>query len=288
MLASIPSPHTGIVDVGPLHIHLYGLTLLIAILACVWLTSRRWKAMGGDPDLVIRVAVWGVAAGVIGARAYHDLTSWGEVPSPKWKGVFEVWEGGLGVWGGIFLGTLAGWIVVRRAGERFAPFMDAAAPGLLLAQGIGRIGNWWNQELFGKPTSLPWGLEIDVEHRPAQYIDNETFHPTFLYELIWDFAGVALLIWVGKRYRIRPPGLFCLYVAYYCFGRFFEELLRVDPSHHLGGLRLNAWVSIVLFVIASAAFVWIQRRGRDSEQPRRPRRTVPAGPKMAVPRGRVR
>jgi prolipoprotein diacylglyceryl transferase len=165
--------------------------------------------------------------------------------------------------------------------------MDAAAPGLLLAQGIGRIGNWWNQELFGKPTSLPWGLKIDVEHRPAQYIDNETFHPTFLYELIWDFAGVVLLIWIGKRYRIRPPGLFCLYVAYYCFGRFFEELLRVDPSHHFAGLRLNAWVSIVLFVIASAAFVWIQRRGRDVE-PRRPRRAAPPGPKMAVPRGRVR
>jgi prolipoprotein diacylglyceryl transferase len=287
VVASIPSPHTGIVNVGPLHIHLYGLTLLVAILACVWLTSRRWKAMGGDPDLVIRVAVWGVAFGVIGARAYHDITSWSEVPSPKWKGIFEVWQGGLGVWGGILLGTLAGWVVVRRSGERFAPFMDAAAPGLLLAQGIGRIGNWWNQELFGKPTSLPWGLKIDVEHRPAQYIDNETFHPTFLYELIWDFAGVVLLIWIGRRYRIRPPGLFCLYVAYYCFGRFFEELLRVDPSHHFGGLRLNAWVSIVLFVIASAAFVWIQRRGRDTD-PRRPRRAAPAGPKMAVPRGRVR
>ena len=287
MVASIPSPHTGIVNVGPLHIHLYGLTLLVAILASVWLTSRRWKAMGGDPDLVIRVAVWGVAFGVIGARAYHDITSWSEVPSPKWKGIFEVWQGGLGVWGGILLGTLAGWVVVRRSGERFAPFMDAAAPGLLLAQGIGRIGNWWNQELFGKPTSLPWGLKIDVEHRPQQYIDDETFHPTFLYELIWDVAGVVLLIWVGRRYRIRPPGLFCLYVAYYCFGRFFEELLRVDPSHHFGGLRLNAWVSIVLFVVASAAFVWIQRRGRDAE-PRRPRRAAPAGPKMAVPRGRVR
>jgi prolipoprotein diacylglyceryl transferase len=288
VLASIPSPHTGIVNVGPLHIHLYGLTLLVAILASVWLTSYRWKKMGGDPDLVIRVAVWGVAFGVIGARAYHDITSWSEVPSPKWKGIFEVWQGGLGVWGGILLGTLAGWVVVRRSGERFAPFMDAAAPGLLLAQGIGRIGNWWNQELFGKPTSLPWGLKIDVEHRPSQYIDNETFHPTFLYELIWDLAGVALLIFfVERRWRIRPPGLFCLYVAYYCFGRFFEELLRVDPSHHFGGLRLNAWVSIVLFVVASAAFVWIQRRGRDVE-PRRPRRAAPPGPKMAVPRGRVR
>jgi prolipoprotein diacylglyceryl transferase len=288
VLASIPSPHTGIIDVGPLHVHLYGLTLLAAILACVWMTSRRWKAMGGDPDLVIRVAVWGVAFGVVGARAYHDLTSWNEVPNPKWKGIFEVWQGGLGVWGGILLGTLAGWVVVRRSGERFAPFMDATAPGVLLAQGIGRIGNWWNQELFGKPTSLPWGLKIDVAHRPPQYIDNATFHPTFLYELLWDLAGVLLLLWVARRFRIRAPGLFCLYVAYYCFGRFFEELLRVDPAHHFAGLRLNAWVSIVVFIGAVVAFVWVQRRGREVE-PRRPRRAAPPpGPKMAVPRGRVR
>jgi prolipoprotein diacylglyceryl transferase len=288
LVASIPSPHTGIVNLGPLHIHLYGLTLLVAILACVWLTTYRWKRLGGDPDLVVRVAVWGVAFGVVGARAYHDLTSWNEVPSPKWKGIFEVWQGGLGVWGGILFGTLAGWVVVRRSGERFAPFMDATAPGLLLAQGIGRIGNWWNQELFGKATSLPWGLKIDAAHRPVQYIDDPTFHPTFLYELIWDVAGVVLLIWVAKRFRIKAPGLFCLYVAYYCFGRFFEELLRVDPAHHFAGLRLNAWVSIVVFIGAVVAFVWVQRRGREIE-PRRPRRVAPPpGPKMAVPRGRVR
>ncbi|MBV8395316.1 MAG: prolipoprotein diacylglyceryl transferase, partial [Actinobacteria bacterium] len=198
MIASIPSPHSGIVNLGPLHVHLYGLTLLVAILACVWLTTRRWKALGGDPDLVVRVAVWGVAFGVVGARAYHDITSWSEVPTPKWKGIFEVWQGGLGVWGGILLGTLAGWVVVRRSGNPFAPFMDAAAPGLLLAQGIGRIGNWWNQELFGKPTSLPWGLKIDIAHRPSQYISDATFHPTFLYELIWDVIGVLLLLWVAR------------------------------------------------------------------------------------------
>jgi prolipoprotein diacylglyceryl transferase len=288
IVASIPSPHTGIVNIGPLHVHLYGLTLLVAILACVWLTTVRWKRIGGDPDLVVRVAVWGVAFGVIGARAYHDITSWNEVPTPKWKGIFEVWQGGLGIWGGILLGVLAGWVVVRRAGERFAPFMDAAAPGILLAQGIGRIGNWWNQELFGKPTSLPWGLKIDAAHRPPQYPLNATFHPTFLYELIWDVLGVLLLLWVARRFRIKPPGLFALYVAYYCFGRFFEELLRVDPAHHFGGLRLNAWVSIVCFVGAVAAFVWLQRRGEEGglRRPRKP--TKPPGPKMAIPRGRVR
>jgi prolipoprotein diacylglyceryl transferase len=290
VIASIPSPHSGLINLGPLHIHLYGLTLLVAILACVWLTTRRWRNAGGDPDLVVRVAVWGVAFGVVGARAYHDLTSWSEVPTPKWKGIFEVWQGGLGVWGGILLGTLAGWAVVRRAGVSFAPFMDAAAPGMLLSQGIGRIGNWWNQELFGKPTTLPWGLKIDVAHRPAQYIDRATFHPTFLYELIWDVVGVLLLLWLARRYKIRAPGLFCLYVAYYTFGRFFEELLRIDPSHHFGGLRLNAWVSIGCFVVAVVAFVQIQWRGGDGVPRVRGRRkpVAPKGPKMAIPRSRVR
>ena len=297
MIAAIPSPSSGVVNVGPLHIHLYGLTLLVAILACVWLTTRRWRAVGGDPDLVIRVAVWGVAFGVIGARAYHDITSWSEVPTPKWQGIFEVWQGGLGVWGGILLGTLAGWVVVRRTGQAFAPFMDAAAPGLLLAQGIGRIGNWWNQELFGKPTSLPWGLKISVNHTlnlPLQYQGRGTYQPTFLYELLWDVAGVLLLLWIAKRKQIRAPGLFCLYVAYYCFGRFFEELMRIDPAHVYFGLRLNAYVSIVCFVVAVFAFWRIQWHGGGEDDgggsPRLRRRkpVAPAGPKMAIPRGRVR
>ena len=294
IVASIPSPSSGIVDLGPLHVHLYGLTLLVAILACVWLTTVRWRRQGGDPDLVVRVAVWGVAFGVVGARAYHDLTSWSQVPSPKWKGIFEVWQGGLGVWGGILFGTLAGWVIVRRAGVRFAPFMDATAPGLLLAQGIGRIGNWWNQELFGKPTSLPWGLEIDPAHRPQQYFDKATFHPTFLYELLWDLAGVLLLLWVARRFRIRAPGLFCLYVSYYCFGRFFEELLRIDPSHHFAGLRVNAWVSVVCFAGAVLFFIWWQVLGRGGSGQEGPPKTKPrpqpdpARPRMTVPKGRVR
>ena len=147
--------------------------------------------MGGDWDLVMRCAVWGVAFGVVGARAYHVLTSWSEVPDPKWKGVFEVWEGGLGVWGGIFLGVVAGAVIVWRDGARVRDMMDAVAPGLLLAQGIGRIGNWWNQELFGKPTDLPWALEIDPAHRPAGYFEYPTFHPIFLYELHLERARRA-------------------------------------------------------------------------------------------------
>ena len=287
MLAYIPSPHTGVVHIGPLQLHMYGLTLLVAILACIWLTGRRWVAMGGDWELVTRVAVWGVAFGVLGARLYHDATSWSEVPDPKWQGIWEVWKGGLGIWGGIFLGALAGSIVVRRAGYSVAAFLDAAAPGLLLAQGIGRIGNWWNQELYGKPTTLPWGLKIDAAHRPLNYLDRATFHPTFLYELIWDLVGVAVLLYVSRRFTIRPPGLFALYIAWYCFGRFFEELLRIDPAHHILGLRLNAWVSIVLFVASVAYFIWHQRGARGPDNPER-RREVPKGPAMAIPKGRVR
>ena len=286
IVAYIPSPHSGSISLGPVTLHMYGLTLLVAILACIWLTGRRWQAKGGDWDLIWRVAVWGVAFGVVGARAYHDVTSWNEVPSPKWKGIFEVWQGGLGIWGGILLGTLVGWVIVRRAGYSMRMMMDAAAPGLLLAQGIGRIGNWWNQELYGKPTTLPWGLKIDVSHRLTA---AATYQPTFLYELLWDVAGVLILLWIDRRYRIKAPGLFALYVSWYTFGRFFEELLRIDPAHHFAGLRLNAWVSIIVFVAATAFFIWWQFFHHDEPREKaKPRRQVPEGPKMAIPRGRVR
>ena len=292
-LASIPSPHTGTLDLGPLTIHMYGLTLLVAIAACILLTGYRWTRRGGDWDLVLKVAVWGVAAGIIGARIYHDITSWDEVSSPKWKGVFAVWEGGLGVWGGIFLGCLVGAIVVRREGARVRDMMDAVAPGLLLAQGIGRWGNWWNQELYGKPTDLPWGLKIDPEHRIAGYEDHATFHPTFLYEFIYDLIGVGLLLALDRVVRFKPPALFALYVSYYTAGRFFEELLRIDPAHEFAGLRLNAWVSLVVFVCSTVFFVWWQFL-RGGEGPRRVGRRrrreqrEPEGPTMAIPRGRVR
>jgi prolipoprotein diacylglyceryl transferase len=289
---------------------MYGLMLLIAIAACVWLTKRRWVARGGQGDLVYEVALWGV------------LALLGNEPGPHpWWGLFAVWRGGLGIWGGILFGAAAGALVVRRglrgearrleeeaaqvhgADEQRAiaarlahvkelgvrHMLDAAAPGLLLAQGIGRWGNYWNQELFGKPTTLPWGLKIDSDHCPSNYSDstggscNLTFHPTFLYEFLWDLSGVGLLLLLDRRFRFRPPALFALYVAFYTFGRFFEELLRIDPSGHFLGLRLNAWVSLLVFLAASAFFVWWQIW--------RPRRegsgdTGPVRPVMAVPRGR--
>jgi prolipoprotein diacylglyceryl transferase len=254
-LASIPSPSSGSIDLGPVQLHAYGVMLLLGILAATWL--------------------------------YHVITSWNEVPDPKWQGVFEIWKGGLGIWGGILGGVLAGAIVVKRSGNSIYRFMDAVAPGLLLAQAIGRWGNYFNQELFGKPTDLPWGLEIDVENRPERYVADQTFHPLFLYESIWNLLGVGVLLLVDRRFKIRPPGLFALYVAWYTAFRTYEETLRIDPAHEYFGLRLNFYVSVILFALSIAAFVWAQRR---SEEPRRPRptRTVPEGPKMAVPKGRVR
>jgi phosphatidylglycerol---prolipoprotein diacylglyceryl transferase len=288
-LASIPSPHSGVVDLGPLHIHMYGLMLLLAIAACIALTGWRWTRLGGDWDLVIRVAVWGVAFGIVGARAYHDITSWNEVPH-HWWGFLAVWQGGLGIWGGVLFGVLAGAFVIRRAGQSVSLMMDAVAPGLLVAQGIGRWGNWFNQELFGKPTKLPWGLKIDLQHRPPQYAASTTFHPTFLYEFVYDLGLAAVLIWIGSRFRIKAPGLFALYVSVYCVGRMLEEQLRVDPSKHFLGERLNFWVALVVFVCSTAFFVWWQFFRPEGERPsvRRRRREIPKGPAMAVPRGRVR
>jgi prolipoprotein diacylglyceryl transferase len=301
LLGSIPSPDSGTIDVGPLTLHMYGLMLLLAIAVCVALTGLRrtrrlmWRPDTDEPpdpdwDLTLRTAVWGVGAGIVGARAYHVITSWDEVPDPKWQGVFEVWEGGLGVWGGIALGALVGCLIVRRAGKSPWVMLDAAAPGLLLAHGIGRFGNWWNQELFGEPTDRPWALEIDLENRPSEFLRFETFHPTFLYEFVYVTLAAVVLIAIGRIFRIRPPALFALYVAMYTFGRFFEELLRVDPSHEIAGLRLNAWLSIILFVGSVAFFVWWQLlpRWRGGRGPRKAERRRRPGPKMAIPGKRVR
>jgi phosphatidylglycerol---prolipoprotein diacylglyceryl transferase len=292
VLGSFPSPSSGDLDLGPFQIHAYGLMLLLGIVAATWITGRRWTgrwAFWADPrgDLVFRVAMWGVLAGIIGARLYHVITSWNTVDD-KWWEPFAVWQGGLGIWGGITAGVLVGAWVVHRSGESVYAFMDAVAPGLLAAQAIGRWGNYFNQELFGKPTDLPWAVEIDAENRPADYVTDTTFHPTFLYESLWCLLGIGFLLLVERRFRPKAPGIFCLYVAWYCVGRFGMELLRIDEAHEFGGLRLNAWVSIGVFILAVAAFVWSQRR---DDAPRRSAGGPPQpseGPKMAIPKGRVR
>jgi prolipoprotein diacylglyceryl transferase len=295
LLATFPSPSDGTIDIGPLSIHMYGITLLVAIVCAIGLTGLRWTRRGGDWDLVLRAAVWGVAAGIVGARLYHVITSYDQLPD-EWWGPFAVWEGGLGIWGGILFGVIAGGIVVWRSGESVVLFADCLAPALLLAQGIGRWGNWWNQELFGKPTDLPWGLDINAEHCPVEYLDlgtgcTENFHPIFLYEFIYDLVGVAVLLLVERLIRVRPPGLFALYIAWYTLGRVFEEQLRIDPSHEFLGQRLNFWVAAVLFVASMAFFIWWQFiRKHRGPRPRvvGPAAAPPGGPAMAVPKGRVR
>jgi prolipoprotein diacylglyceryl transferase len=295
LLAFIPSPSSGAVDIGPLQIHMYGLTLLAAIAVCIWITGHRFVNRGGNWDVIFRCAVWGVGAGIVGARLYHLATSWNEVPG-QWWGPFAIWKGGLGVWGGIALGCLVGGIVAKRAGADVWLLADCLAPGLLVAQAIGRIGNWWNQELFGKPTDLPWGLEIDPIHRPLSSLTQATYHPAFLYELLWNLAVAAFLVYVvERRFRPRPPGLFALYIALYSFGRFWiETLIRVDPANHILGLRVNTWVA-ALVCVAGLIWFWLSQRTREPGTPGKSRKLPfrreheePAGPKMAVPKSRVR
>ncbi len=260
-IASIPSPSQNGFHLGPLFIHAYGLFYVLAVTGAVLVASRLWERRGGDRALVQEVALWGFPAGLIGGRLYFLATSWNEVP-PHWWGPFAIWKGGLGIWGGIAGGVIGGLFVLRRRNVDIPTFFDATAPGLLVAQAIGRLGNYFNQELFGGPTSLPWGLEIDPAHRPAAYARFSTFQPTFLYELIWNLLLASALIWLYNRRRVRPPGLFALYVAGYSLARIGEELLRVDPAHHIFGLRLNFYVALLLFVGGLVWFVRIQRGGR--------------------------
>jgi prolipoprotein diacylglyceryl transferase len=265
VLASIPSPSSNGVHLGPLFVHAYGLAYVLAVAAAVAITSKRWEARGGSRTLVHEVAMWGFPAGLVGGRLYHLATSWNEVPH-HWWGPFAIWKGGLGIWGGIALGTLAGLLVLHRRRADIPAFLDAAAPGLLVAQAIGRVGNYFNQELFGGPTSLPWGLEIDPAHRPPGYAHYATFQPTFLYELLWNLALAGALVWLGRRGRVRAPGLFALYVAGYSGFRIFEELLRVDPAHHVLGLRLNFFVATLLCAAGLAWFARIQLGARRASR----------------------
>ena len=266
MPASIPSPASNGFHLGPLYVHYYGLCYVFAILAAIWVTRALWRGRGGDPDLVQEVALVGVPAGIIGGRLYHDITSWNTVPH-NWWGWLAVWEGGLGIWGGIAAGTAAGILFLRHRRANIPSFLDAAAPGLLVAQAIGRIGNYFNQELFGGPTSLPWALQIEPAHRPAGYLTYSTFHPTFLYELIWDLALAVVLFRVSRRGSVRPPGVFALYVTGYSAFRIFEELLRVDPAHHILGMRLNFWVSCLLTLVGLAWFLYTQRPRSAEREP---------------------
>jgi prolipoprotein diacylglyceryl transferase len=263
-LSFIPSPPINGFHLGPLFIHFYGLMYVIGIALAVIISQRRIKKVGGDPGLIGDIALWAVPAGIIGGRIYFDVTTPSDIPH-VWYGPIAIWSGGLGIWGGVAAGALVGAWRARRAGANVALYADAIAPALLVAQAIGRIGNYFNKELFGAPSKLPWALVIPVNYRPAGYSQYRTFAPTFLYELIWDLLLAAFLVWLGNHRTIRPPGLFALYVTGYSAFRIYEESVRIDSSEHFLGLRLNFYVATVLTVVGIVWFVWSQRRGKPAE-----------------------
>jgi prolipoprotein diacylglyceryl transferase len=255
--ASIPSPSSGVLHIGPVPLRAYAACILLGVLVAVLWGDRRWQARGGEHGAVADVAATAVPAGLIGARLYHVITSPSEYLDNPVEALY-IWHGGLGIWGGIAGGALGAWFALRRRGIPFADFCDALAPTLAVAQAIGRLGNWFNQELYGKATDLPWALRIDASHGGPG-----TFHPTFLYEALWDLGVALVVVLADRRWHLTRGRAFALYVAAYCLGRAWIEYLRIDEAHEFFGLRLNDYVSGVLFVAAVAFFV--VRRPKEPE-----------------------
>jgi prolipoprotein diacylglyceryl transferase len=278
-LAYLPSPSRGVLHLGPFPLRAYALCIIAGVVLAVVVGNRRFVARGGRPGAVADVATIAVPFGLVGARIYHVVTT----PSPYLHDpvrALYVWQGGLGIPGGILGGVLAGYVVCTRRGIRPGAFADAIAPGVAFAQAVGRFGNYFNQELFGRPTTLPWGLEIDPAHRPATYADVATFHPTFLYESIWDVVVGLVVIWADRRFRLSGGRAFALYLGLYAIGRSLVEALRVDEAEHFLGIRLNDFVMGV--VLAGAVAFLVARRRHEREQvvqdaPEEPA-DVPSGP----------
>jgi prolipoprotein diacylglyceryl transferase len=275
----IPSPSEGVWHLGPLPIRAYALCIIAGIVAAVWIGQKRWEARGGRPGEVGDIAIWAVPFGLVGARVYHVCTDHDLYfgPGKDWVGVFEIWHGGLGIWGAIAGGALGAGLYCRRHQVRLRTLMDALAPALLAAQAIGRWGNYFNQELFGKPTTLPWGLEIDRQHALDAHVDLArafphgppyTFHPTFLYECIWDLGAMGVVLWLDRRLKLGWGRCFALYVIIYCMGRAWIEDLRIDSVelYDVGGVRFNVWTSLVLFLGGLAYFVYAGRRHHRREE----------------------
>jgi prolipoprotein diacylglyceryl transferase len=261
VLASFPSPSSNAIHIGDLQLRAYGLMIAFGVFAAVWLGQKRAPSRGIDPLVIQNSALRAVPAGLIGSRIYHVATDWRAFEG-RWLDAFKIWQGGLGIPGGMLAGVLVGVLYARRAGIHVGDLVDVVAPALPLAQVIGRIGNWFNQELFGRPTSLPWAVRIDPDHRPAKYADESTFHPTFLYEMVWNLALVLVMIWLDRK-RVVPRGrLIAIYLIGYGLGRLWIELLRVDPAGHLFGVRVNVWVSL-LAIVAGTAALMMPRRRRD-------------------------
>ncbi|MEN2418554.1 prolipoprotein diacylglyceryl transferase [Streptomyces rimosus] len=249
-LAFIPSPSTGVVHLGPIPLRGYAFCIIIGVFVGVWLGNKRWIQRGGRSGTVADIAVWAVPFGLVGGRLYHVITTYepyfGKGGHPL--NAFKVWEGGLGIWGAVALGAVGAWIGCRRRGIPLPAYMDALAPGLALGQAIGRWGNWFNQELYGRATDLPWALKISDD--PSVGRIGGTYHPTFLYESLWCIGVALLVIWADKRFKLGHGRAFALYVASYCAGRAWIEYMRVDEAHHILGLRLNVWTALIGLVLS--------------------------------------
>ncbi|MHA7178253.1 prolipoprotein diacylglyceryl transferase [Arthrobacter sp. Sr24] len=277
VIASIPAPAWSGFDLGPLRIHAYALCILLGIVAALWLTDRRWKRRGGPEGSIWDIAIWAIPFGIIGGRLYHVFSSPEAYFGPGFDGtgdlslIPQLWLGGLGIWGAVVLGVVGAWIGCRRANVKISAFIDAAAPGILLAQAIGRWGNYFNQELFGGPTTQPWGLSVSPEFVPVGFSPDTLFHPTFLYECLWNLAGVAVLLLLDRKLKLRNGRLFLLYAMIYTAGRVWIEMLRIDTAEQITffGItaRLNVWTSIIVFVVALVLFIVIGllRRGKLDE-----------------------
>ncbi|MFD6168309.1 prolipoprotein diacylglyceryl transferase [Streptomyces coeruleorubidus] len=264
-LAFIPSPSRGVLYLGPIPLRGYAFCIIIGVFVAVWLGNKRWIARGGRTGTVADIAVWAVPFGLVGGRLYHVITDYELYFSEgrDWVNAFKIWEGGLGIWGAIALGALGAWIGCRRRGIPMPAYADAVAPGIALAQAIGRWGNWFNQELYGKPTDLPWALEITSS---ADGRVPGTYHPTFLYESLWCIGVAVLVIWADRRFRLGHGRVFALYVAAYCAGRAWIEYMRVDDAHHILGLRLNVWTAMLVFLLAVTYLVVSSKKrpGREA------------------------
>lgn len=278
-LAYIPSPTISQFSIGPVTIHIYALCILMGIVLAVWITTTRWKKLGGNFDQVLDITLVSVPVGIIGARLYHIITTPERFfgPDGDWAEMFRIWNGGLGIWGGVLFGALAAWAWCRHKHYPMALLADAIAPGLLVAQAVGRLGNWFNQELYGAPTTLPWGLKLNMEGtaigHSEQCYDGATcpsgtlFHPTFLYEMIWNLIGAAIIVYIGSKAmkKLKAGSLFAVYIMWYTLGRTWIESLRIDYAHEFLGVRINVWVSMAVFVLGAVSFIVVQQMGKDTD-----------------------
>jgi prolipoprotein diacylglyceryl transferase len=263
---------------------MYGVILAVGVLVAVWFAEHRWRVRGYPRDGIYDISFWVVIWGVIGARVYHVITDYQRFEDDPFK-AFQIWKGGLSIWGAVIGGALAVIVITRRRHMSTLVVMDCMGPAIVLAQAIGRWGNYFNQELFGKPSTLPWALEIAPAHRPSGYMQFATFQPTFLYESLACLAILGILLAVEHRASLKLGQTFALYVVLYTFARFWFENMRIDPAHHIAGMRVNAWVSAILFVLGIVWFVWLGRHEPPQRRPGDPPVTDAAGISMPSPTG---